>query len=492
VAGVHASDPFCNLRDLIRAEMVEKSIPSLAVAVARDGAILWEEGFGWADREMRTPATEHTMYSLASISKPITATGIMLLKAEGKLDLERPIDDYLGAAKLRAGIGNAADATVRRVAGHTAGLPLHYQFFYEDEPYRRPPMEETIRRYGLLITPPGERMHYSNLGYGLLDHIITHVSGQSYPEFMQREVFLPLGMTRSSVDIGPGLEAYAAVRYSDDGLRYPFYDFDHPGGSAVFCSAHDLVRFGMFHCKSPLPDQKRILSDADLDAMQAPAEKGAVGDSYAIGWGINADECGFRVVSHGGGMGGVNTNLALIPSEKLVVAALTNTNTEFPFRLTQEIFATLLPTYAEKWAVAKAKREKEGKKRPKPAPEFKPPPELIGEWKGSVQTYQGEIPFTLWFKRSGDIHAQLGEQLKTLVNKAEYKDDHLGGVMFGDLNTPDANRRPYLLHLDLKRRGEVLNGAVIAISTHTDRTGDVLRRRVGNALSHWAELKKQG
>src|SRR5438128_3665818 len=116
------------IRELIRARLVEQSLPSVAVAVARDGTSLWEEGFGWADREHRVPATEHTMYSLASISKPITATGLMVLKELGKLDLDRPINDYLGAAKLNAWIGDAADATVRRVANHTSGLPLHWHF----------------------------------------------------------------------------------------------------------------------------------------------------------------------------------------------------------------------------------------------------------------------------------------------------------------------------------------------------------------------------
>jgi CubicO group peptidase (beta-lactamase class C family) len=101
--------------------------------------VLWEEGFGWADRANRIPATPHTLYSLASISKPITSTGLMILQERGLLDLDRPIDDYLGDAKLTARVGSAADATVRRVANHTAGLPLHYQFFYADQPHRPPP-----------------------------------------------------------------------------------------------------------------------------------------------------------------------------------------------------------------------------------------------------------------------------------------------------------------------------------------------------------------
>ena len=99
-----------------------------------DGKIIWEEGFGWADREKRIPATEHTMYSLASISKPITATGLMVLVERGLVDLDDPIDDYLGDAKLNGRAFDASEATVRRVANHTAGLPLHYQFFYRTSP----------------------------------------------------------------------------------------------------------------------------------------------------------------------------------------------------------------------------------------------------------------------------------------------------------------------------------------------------------------------
>lgn len=155
-----ADDPFDRVRVFIRRQMTERQVPSVAVAVARDGRIIWEEGFGWADRENRAPATAHTIYSLASISKPITATGLMVLKERGLIDLDRPINDYLGATKINIRVGNPLDATVRRVANHTAGLPLHYQFFYADEPYRAPSREETILRYGNAVTAPGERYQY--------------------------------------------------------------------------------------------------------------------------------------------------------------------------------------------------------------------------------------------------------------------------------------------------------------------------------------------
>ncbi len=184
INGVHArDDQFGQVRAFIQKQMLERQVPSVAVAVARDGKIIWEEAFGWANREERIAATPHTIYSLASISKPITATGLMILKERGRVELDRPLNDYLGEAKIKVRLGNPADVTVRRVANHSAGLPLHYQFFYEDEPFRAPSRDETINRYANAVTAPGEKYQYSNLGYGLLDYVIERVSGKSYAMF---------------------------------------------------------------------------------------------------------------------------------------------------------------------------------------------------------------------------------------------------------------------------------------------------------------------
>jgi hypothetical protein len=268
-------------------------------------------------------------------------------------------------------------------------------------------------------------------------------------------------------------------------LPIPFYGFDHPGGSAVYCSAHDLVRFGLFHLKARLPDQKAILSDAVLDEMPAPTSRTGETSGYGVGWSVNEDKLGYHSIGHGGGMGGVCTALEIIPSEKLVVVALANSNTDLPWVVAEEIFSLMLPGCRERRAErqAKEKAEKEEKERAgKTTPGFTPPAELIGDWSGAVHTYQGEIPLTLSFKQSGDVHARLGDQLQTLLNDVELKDGRLTGRMMGDVGVEDANRRPYHLHADLTLRGNVLNGALIAITYHPNRSG--------HALSHWVELKK--
>jgi CubicO group peptidase (beta-lactamase class C family) len=466
-----AADGFDKVREFIRKGLVEQPVPSIAVAVAKDGKILWEQGFGWADRENRVPATEHTMYSLASISKAITATGLMVLVERNQVDLEKPVHQYLGGAKLKVWIGNDAEVTVRRVANHSAGLPLHYQFFYADEPFPRPPMAESIRRYGVIVTPPGERYQYSNFGYGVLEEVIARVSGRAYEDFMRDEVFLPLGMNQTAVSLGP--DKRHALRYGADNEPLPFYDFDHRGASAVYASAHNLVRFGMFHLKAHLADQKPILSDRAIAEMQEPTVKAGPGDAgYGIGWATRTAGK-YRLVAHTGGMGGVTTVLNLVPAERLAVVVLCNARSNLAGRVANEIMFTLLPDLPRPPPAT-----------PQPEPVFKPAPELRGEWTGAVHTWKSETPLTLRFQEDGDIHARLGRQLWTLLNMVSYRDGVLSASMSGDVGTDDANRQLYRLDFTLKLRGgNILNGPVTALSLPGKRTR--------NALSYWTEVKKK-
>jgi hypothetical protein len=248
----------------------------------------------------------------------------------------------------------------------------------------------------------------------------------------------------------------------------------------------------MFHLKTRLPDQKAILTDDTIEEMRQPTTL-ANGDAvnYGIGFAVNLDNRGYQIVDHSGGMGGVSTTLQLMPSENIAVVALCNASSGLPFRVAEEIFALLLPPYAEKRAQEQAERERKAQEKPEEKAEerFQFPSDFSGEWKGSIRTYQGDRPLTLRFQESGDVHAQLEGQLTALVNHPRINGDDFSGEMVGDIGTEDANRRPYRLTLQLKRRGEALNGAVIA-RTHLNEEGGAPEKRVGNALSHWTELKK--
>lgn len=487
------ADLFDSVQKRIEQLVANGKVPSMAVAVARDGKIIWEEGFGLANREKNIPATEHTMYPLASISKPLTATGLMILVERGLINLDSPIDDYLGEARLKACVGDAEEATVYRVASHTAGLPLHSQHFYDDESYHPPSMAETIRRYGNLVTAPGERYQYSNLGYGLLGYVISRVSGKSYADFMREEVCVPLGMDQTSVYVGSGLENGQAVKYTPDGLMVSPYDSDSPGASSISCSVHDLIRFAMFHLKNDLPDQRAIITAATIDAMQKPSpETGPTrewehkGSGYGIGWFIGITDARLRAVHHSGGTIGVSTVLTLVPEENLAVAILSNTNSQWPDAILIEILRILFPDKLKDFTPPADRAAGE--------PPFAPGPEFVGLWEGLVHTYEGEIPLVLEIGKSGSVYATLDDQPHTLLQNVSYRDNlpkflnagggpFLRGWMRGELETADVTRgRPCKLWLELKLRNNVFSGALIAFS----------QKKISNGvLTHWVELRRK-
>lgn len=471
---VQAEDRFEPVRARIRATLEEREIPSVAVAVARTGEIIWEEGFGWADRERRIPATAHTPYSVASISKPITATAIMRLVEAGELELDRPANHYLGAGQLVVpGSGRreseAAGATVRRLLSHTAGLPLHYQFFYDGSGYEPPGMDETITRYGILVHPPGEVYQYSNLGYGVLDHIITRVTGRDWADFLESEVFRPLGMTRASVHLPPELEPYAATRYDGGRRPIPFYGFDHAGASAIWSSAHDLVRFGMFHLGDL--DTPDVLSRRSIREMQRLATPPDADRGYGLGWILDEDR-GFRRVYHTGGMPGVSAILALYPAERLVVAVLTNSSDRIVFEVAEAIVEAVLPRYRAAGSAADAGPRPGGGRAARPSSgdgrrggSGGSRAGLVGTWEGALHTYEGRVPMRLEVRRDGEVRVRLAGQLEALLNFALVERHRIAGRFAATIPTTDARRHVHSVLLDLRLRDGRLSGPATAQTT---------------------------
>jgi len=479
---------FEPVRQWILEGLAREGVPSLAVGVARQGQILWEQAFGWADCERRIPATEHTSYSIASLSKPIAATALMKLVEAGKIDLDRPVNDYLpNGTRLNTWIGDPAQATVRRLASHTLGLPLHAHFYEEREIARMPTMEESIRRYGNVITPPGERYRYANFGYGILGYLVGHVSGMGFSNYLRREVFRPLGMNRSYLEPLPGQLESAATFYEKTGDLLPLSACDHDGASMVCSSVHDLLRFGLFHSGAALSDQNPILNRASLEAMHTPLVRMKnvppsdlnlrPDSSYGIGWVVDDDEVDFRI-SHGGGMGGAAAKILFLPREQIVITTASNLFHPLAYTVEREILCALAPGYREKFAAFDENKRRGAETMPAQGTDLASAG-LRGTWKGVLETYERTLPLRMDFRPDGTVHAKLADQLTVLVNKPRLEGTHFTGTMAGTVETGDALRRPrnpfHHLQLDLHLRDKALNGGVIAVA--------------GCALGHWAHLE---
>ncbi len=437
-----AEPDFAFTRRHIEGLIERAGVPSIAVAVARDGEILWEEGFGLADRRRRKKADEHTMYSLASISKPFTSTAIMVLRERGKLRLEQPISELLPEPGVRAGAGDAREATVMRVASHTAGLPLHWQFYYEDRGVKPPASATTREHYAVTITEPGERYQYSNLGFGLLDQVVAHVSGRSYAQFMQAEVFEPLDLRHTFVGRPPRGSGTIAVRHDAGGQPIPDYGFDHDGASALYSSAHDLVRFGMAHIGQLGPGQTEILPEAARTLMAQPV---APSESYGLGLGSGRHGAVARV-GHSGGMPGVGTRLQIYPEQGVTIVVLGNAGLGREFGAVADLIEAEV---GMPWRADSICRLARGHR-------------LVGSWAGELGTIEGPRALKIEVRPSGEITATLGGGPVQTVRGAGFEDGVLSGWFVGDASAELAEGRPTLLMLELRLRGDVLEGGVSA------------------------------
>lgn len=320
---VQAPERFHQVRQTIQDAIDERQAPALSIAVLERGRVVWAEGFGMADLERKREASASTIYRLASISKPFTATALMKLVDRGMLALDEPVNTHLKEPGVVAYRGDASDITLRRLANHTGGLPTHWSFFYGD--HRPPPREETIRRYGFAAWRPGTRTNYSNLAFGILDHVIARTSGKSYRDFLVEELLDPLGMRHTDVGIRPDQREFAAVAYSRAGRGFvpvTDYGFDHDGASAVRSSALDLMTFAKLQIGEGVVGNVRVLSSEAALTMRQPRGRNA-GSQFGVGWSISRKK-GAVALSHSGGMPGVSTGLEVFPGQRSAVAVLCN------------------------------------------------------------------------------------------------------------------------------------------------------------------------
>ena len=480
-------DPrFQEVRDFVVQEVADGNVPSLAIAVAHNGAVVWEEAFGLADKENGIPATPNTMYRLGSIAKPITATAVMRLVEAGRVDLDEPIEDYLGGLTLRYYVGTPEEVTVRRVLQHRAGLPPHNQIFFLDEHPERRPLDETVRRYGNVMFQPGGSYIYSNLGYQLLARLIEEVTGMDFPEYARDSVFTPLGMPTAQVYMGDELRSNAAKSYYGvNGKPVPQNLHAYPGAEDVYCNAHDLLRFAMFHLKNRLPDQARLLADSTIDAMQRVEPPSNT--RYGLGWAFDFDELGFRSVHHGGQTTGVSNLMALVPSENLAYVILSNTDYEASklLRIHDGIRAALIPEYREAEldrAEAEPDEPEERAAEAVSAPAF--PEELLGTWEGRIVAYDRVIGVSLLLSNDEGAKIELSGQEECNVDFSVVSSGFLFGTFPGSIPTPDIARYEHSVRLALVRTENKLAGQATAVGWRVDRQTDC-------ELSSWIGLVRK-
>jgi CubicO group peptidase (beta-lactamase class C family) len=443
-------DQYDAIRQDIKHEITAGRATGVAVALTHHGKIVWQEGFGWADKERGRRVTPDTPFSLASVTKPFTTTALMVLVAVKKISLDARANDYLGVAKIRAGVGDPNDVTVRAAASHSSGLPATFQLFPIDGPRKQPSMDEVIRAYGVLVTPPNERYHYSNVGMGIVAHIIARESAVEFGEFLRDKVLAPLGLNHSFFDTDLSRRDEMAQRYDDTGNAFPFYVTSTPGTGELYASVHDVACFAMFHLKDHLANQQPILNDKQIDELYRPVIRVLADRSYGIGWMIGHSFDGATVLYHNGDQAGVVTVMMLLPSRDISCVVLTNHDNDQQLveRIRDATIRTLLPEWS--W-----------KSLSSPSPE--PLPETYrGSWPGRLHYGGRVVPLTLSIAAKKST-LQIERKKPAPISSLGLIEGMLVGKVRGNLDLPVTRAiKGDRLSLWLKLRASKLEGEISA------------------------------
>ncbi len=445
------------IRQMISGAVESGELPTVAVAVSVKGEVIWEEAFGWADREQKQKATPHTIYPLASLSKSITATGIMLLVEEGQIDLDRSVSDYLGGANLAVHMGQASDIKVRNILNMTAGIPHGSKTFDDNASVRPLSSAQFLERHCFSAFPPGKSHHYSNISMAVADQMIETVSGESVAHYMQTKLFNPLGMMRTSAHIGPERIKSAATKYGADGTPLPHSYFQPLGGGGYYSSAHDLLLYGMFHLKRRHAESKPILKDETLDEMHRslPDLPGAL---FALGWGSVDLGDGLRWLVSNGGIDGACTMLSLLEGEEIAIVILTNITSESRVadEMAVHIMDALSPGFMERYQTIRAEVERAGGT----PGEFTPDQDLTGTWEGKVASFGETMGIRFVIKDDGDVHIEPENQLACLGNNITFHEGRLSGIYVGWIATDHPMAGDNMIEFDLLVDGDQMTGFV--------------------------------
>lgn len=296
------------------------AVPGASFAIVKDGKMLLSRSYGLAEVSVGTPVKASTNFRLASVSKVFTAMCVLKLVDGGKLCLGDKLSTFIPGLP-----GYTDDITVRQMLGHTSGLGNYEGDVPEDYPgqVHEDYVVEKVRGLHSTYFPPGSRFQYSDTAYVLLAVIVERVSGVSYPRFVEREIFAPLGMVGSRLYEGEGVEiSDRAYGYTRSGGGFKPNDQSKTsatfGDGCVYSSINDLVKWNNALAEGKLVNEE-LLSEAFSSGRltdSSPTE-------YGFGWFI-ANRRGVKILHHAGETAGFQHKFIRVPDERLALIILTN------------------------------------------------------------------------------------------------------------------------------------------------------------------------
>jgi CubicO group peptidase (beta-lactamase class C family) len=321
------------LQTWLEAQKDYEQLPGIAVAVVNDQDLLWKEGFGLADVEQKNTTQTNTIYSICSISKLFTAISIMQLRDAGKLSLEDEVSKHLSWFTIKQKYEDSGPITIRSLLTHSAGLPRQSNFPYWREPFDFPTIEQIKAQIDGMETlyPASTYFQYSNFGMSILGAVIEEVSGESFNEYVEKNIlevldlkdtrpYMPKELLKGQLATG-----YSALDRSGDRREVDLFFTDGVTAAAGFTSTvEDLAKFASWQFRLLENGGEEILRSSTLKEMQRVHW---MDPDWELAWGLGftvRQHDGETVVGHGGSCPGYRTQLSLTPKKKLAFVVMVN------------------------------------------------------------------------------------------------------------------------------------------------------------------------
>jgi CubicO group peptidase (beta-lactamase class C family) len=312
-----ATDVEAWLNGLMNYGLKSGDIAGAVIAVVKEGKVLFQSGYGYADVEKKTPMdAARVLTRIGSTSKLFTWTAVMQLVEQGKLDLNRNVDDYLD---FKVSPADGKPITLLDLMNHKGGFEEGLKDLLTFDPQAMQSTETYLKQHPRpLMFPPGTVPAYSNYGTALAGYIVQRVSGEPYERYIESHIFQPLGMQHSTFvqplpDSLKGMMSHGYRSASEPPQPYELV-VTAPAGS-VASTAADMARFMLAHLQQGHLDSHDILSSQTAQLMHSPSEPSLPGfASMAHGFFYETHN-GRLLIGHGGDTIVFHTELDLLPEE---------------------------------------------------------------------------------------------------------------------------------------------------------------------------------
>jgi D-alanyl-D-alanine carboxypeptidase len=328
----------------LEGQILYRHLPGIAVGVVADQELIWATGFGFADTDKKVAMTPQTKFRMASHSKLFTATAIMQLRERGKLRLDDPVSKHLPWFQVKTADADDPPITIEELLTHSSGLPREAGSHWTTFEF---PTTEQLR--GLMAErqapfSPEVRWKYSNLAFSIAGMVIETVSGQKWADYVQQNIYTPLGMTASSVDRNVDGLAVGYGRLMPDGTRAvnPFIDArGMAAATGITSTVDDMAKFVSAQFRKGRIGGQQILSTGSLREMhRVRVLENNWTQGNAIGFAVRRERDKVYV-SHGGSYPGYQTNTLMQIDGKVGVIVLTNADDANPGAIATQLMNTV-------------------------------------------------------------------------------------------------------------------------------------------------------